>query len=56
MSSTTASPWERRAVLIASALLLLWYAKNQVLLTLLFYYQLARLWFPGLIPDFGPPG
>lgn len=47
---------EHLVVLAASLLLLVWYAKNQLIFTLLFFYQLLRLWAPGLIPDFGPPG
>lgn len=58
MNETAEQPGrlQHLVVLAASLLILVWYAKNQLIFTLLFFYQLLRFWAPGLVPDFGPPG
>lgn len=56
MSSPTVDRWSFRLLLLASFVLLVWYANNQLLYTLRFGYQLLRFLAPGLVPDFGPPG
>ncbi len=53
MSSTTdpRQRFEAWIVLVASVAFPLWYAKGQLLFTLYFGYQLARVWFPQLFPS-----
>ncbi len=46
-------PW---MMLAASVALGVWYAKNQLLFSLHFLYQIARAFFPTMVPDFGAPG
>lgn len=42
--------------LFASAVLMLWYANPQVFYSLSFLYQLARVFFSGILPDLTPNG
>ena len=58
MSSNEISKYKIEAwiVLIASAILTLWYANPQILYSLYFLYGLAQSIFPGLLPDPISPG
>jgi len=41
-------------VLLLSLAAFLWYAKPQLIYSLYFFYQLARYFLPGVIPDLRP--
>jgi hypothetical protein len=55
MSSKSSNSLRAQAwvVLICMVLVTLWYASSQLLYSLYFAYQLARLLFPGIMPDVG---
>jgi hypothetical protein len=51
-SRTSLGP-EAWAVLMCMILATLWYASNQLLYSLYFVYQIARIVLPGIVPDVG---
>jgi hypothetical protein len=52
--SRTSFMGEAWAVLICMILVTLWYAGNQLLYSLYFVYQIARILLPGVVPAVGP--
>jgi hypothetical protein len=51
-SRTAMEAW---LVLMCMVLATLWYASNQLLYSLYFLYQIARIALPGIVPAVGPP-